>query len=147
MFISKGASIPIRTEFGPMRTTVIVMLSPIKIRSLIFRDSTSIFDSFQKVRKQTSTQSLRSVISRASPRVFNAPALAGCVSLLFCKAICVFPLISTPGSLRAIADITVAFRSAQFPRDFQPELSGFPSDLEQAISREIFSTPTTRKIR
>jgi hypothetical protein len=64
MFISSGASMPIRTEFGPMRTMVIVMLSPIRIRSLIFRDSTNIFDSFQKVKKQTSTQSLRPGISR-----------------------------------------------------------------------------------
>jgi hypothetical protein len=51
-----------------------------------------------------------------------------------------------PPRIKKNADITVAFRSAQFPRDFRPELSGFPSDLEQAISREIFPTPTTRKI-
>jgi hypothetical protein len=43
MFMVFGASIPIRTEFGPIRTTVMAMSSPIRIRSLVFRESTNIF--------------------------------------------------------------------------------------------------------
>jgi hypothetical protein len=42
MFISRGASIPSRTVFGPMRTIVIVTLSPTRIFSPGFRDSTNI---------------------------------------------------------------------------------------------------------
>jgi len=41
MFIDLGASIPMRTEFGPIRTTVIAISSPIRIRSLVFLDRTN----------------------------------------------------------------------------------------------------------
>jgi hypothetical protein len=43
MFMFFGASIPIRTELGPIRTIVIAMSSPIRIRSLVFLDSTNMF--------------------------------------------------------------------------------------------------------
>lgn len=42
IFMSRGASIPNRTVFGPIRTIVIATLSPIRIRSPGFLDSTSI---------------------------------------------------------------------------------------------------------
>jgi hypothetical protein len=38
----RGASTPILTELGPILTIVIEISSPIRIRSLIFRESTSI---------------------------------------------------------------------------------------------------------
>lgn len=48
--ISRGASIPIRTEFGLTRTTVITTSSPMQIRSFVLRESTSIAHSMlQKV--------------------------------------------------------------------------------------------------
>ena len=48
MFIDFGASIPILHEFGPIRTMVIAISSPIKIRSLVRRESTSMTHSFVK---------------------------------------------------------------------------------------------------
>ncbi len=42
MFMSRGASIPSRTVFGPIRTIVMATLSPMRIRSPGFLDSTSI---------------------------------------------------------------------------------------------------------
>ncbi len=42
MFVVRGASIPTRTEFGPIRTTVMATSSPIRIRSPVFLDKTSI---------------------------------------------------------------------------------------------------------
>jgi len=41
MFIVLGASMPMRTELGPIRTIVIAMSSPIRILSLVFLDSTN----------------------------------------------------------------------------------------------------------
>lgn len=49
MFIVFGASIPMRTELGPMRTIVIATSSPIKILSLVFLDSTNMFLSLRLV--------------------------------------------------------------------------------------------------
>ncbi len=42
MFMSRGASIPTRTALGPMRTIVMAISSPIKMRSPGFLESTNI---------------------------------------------------------------------------------------------------------
>lgn len=64
----RGASTPILTELGPILTIVIEISSPIRIRSLIFRESTSIpFSLVQNRHPCNDSQSLPSNITSRHP--------------------------------------------------------------------------------